>query len=62
MDSKIVGFVEPYENEIVQIRTTVFVQEQNISADLDFDGQDESAIHVLVFNGTKAYSNSKNVR
>ena len=54
MDSRIVGFVEPYDNEIVHIRTTVFVKEQHISAELDFDGQDESAIHVLVFNGAKA--------
>ena len=59
MDSKIVGFVEPYENEIVQIRTTVFVNEQHISADLDFDGQDESAIHVLVVNGAKAIATAR---
>jgi hypothetical protein len=59
MDSKIVDFVEPYENEIVQIRTTVFVKEQNISADLDFDGQDGSAIHVLVFNGVKPIATAR---
>ena len=59
MDSRIVGFVDPYDNEIVQIRTTVFVKEQNISAGLDFDGQDGPAIHVLVFNGVKPIATAR---
>ncbi len=35
--------------EIVKIRKTVFVKEQNVPEELDFDGLDENCSHVLAF-------------
>ncbi len=51
MNVKCVNF-EDYSNEISFIRNCVFVKEQNIPKDLEWDGQDYSAYHYLTF--TKA--------
>ncbi len=41
-------YEEPYASEIWSIRSDVFTNEQQIDHDLDFDGLDGDAIHVLV--------------
>jgi predicted GNAT family N-acyltransferase len=33
------------------VRETVFVREQNIPADLEFDERDEACVHLLAFDG-----------
>lgn len=38
------------EHEIKQIRTEVFVKEQNVPMDLDFDGLDPDCIHWLAYD------------
>jgi len=49
IETVIVSFDNKNAAKIVQIRTLVFVEEQNIDYDIDFDGRDESAIHVLAY-------------
>lgn len=44
---KIVTFEGKNETCIRQIRTCVFIEEQGVDPELDFDGLDESAIHVI---------------
>lgn len=44
----IVAFEGENETSIRQIRTRVFIEEQAVDPELDFDGLDKSAIHVLV--------------
>jgi predicted GNAT family N-acyltransferase len=44
----IVKFDEQFSPEIKRIRNQVFTKEQDIDANLDFDGQDRDAVHVLV--------------
>ncbi len=48
MKVQIVLFDNKNSPEIVHIRTCVFVEEQEIDLELDFDGLDERATHVLV--------------
>lgn len=43
----IVTFDAENEASIRQIRTSVFIEEQAVDPELDFDGLDECAIHVL---------------
>ncbi len=44
----IVAFDTKHQPHISAIREAVFIKEQNIDPELEFDGLDESAIHVLV--------------
>ncbi len=44
----ITRFVEPYATKIKLIRNTVFTNEQYIDSEIDFDGQDDHCIHVLI--------------
>jgi len=44
---KLVNWCEA-ENSLRQIRTQVFIQEQYVPVDLEWDGLDETAIHLLV--------------
>ena len=44
----IVTYDEQYTPGIIRIRNAVFTEEQKIDKDLDFDGQDKDAFHVLV--------------
>lgn len=37
-------------NALRQIRETVFMQEQNVPEELEWDGEDEAAIHLLAFD------------
>lgn len=48
-----VRFAGEHEESIRMIRGTVFSDEQNVSPAIDFDGQDEAALHVLVSIGQK---------
>ena len=38
------------KDEIFLVRNTVFTAEQGIDTNLDFDGQDEQAVHALVYD------------
>ena len=49
IETVIVSFDNENAAKIVQIRTLVFVKEQNIDSKIDFDGRDKSAIHVLAY-------------
>jgi hypothetical protein len=48
----VVDFDSKYSKKITSIRNAVFTQEQNIDHKIDFDGQDITAIHVLVQKGS----------
>jgi len=37
------------ENDIINVRTQVFVKEQNVPEELERDGKDPSMIHILAF-------------
>ncbi|MCK4332400.1 MAG: GNAT family N-acetyltransferase [Thermoplasmatales archaeon] len=39
--------------QVNKIRNRIFVKEQNVSRDLEFDGLDSEAEHVIVFLGAK---------
>ena len=52
-ESIVVAFDERYAPEIRSIRNDVFTREQHIDEDLDFDGQDHDAVHVLVSSQNK---------
>ena len=47
-ESIIVNFDIPYAAEIRKIRNSVFTSEQKIPEDIDFDGKDTDAVHVLI--------------
>ncbi|MBN2059148.1 MAG: GNAT family N-acetyltransferase [Deltaproteobacteria bacterium] len=47
-ESIIVNFDRQYEPEIRRIRNSVFTGEQNVHENVDFDGRDPEAVHVLV--------------
>ena len=44
----LVKFSKKYSPKIISIRQEVFTNEQNVDSQIDFDGQDSNAIHVLV--------------
>lgn len=44
----VVEFDEEYAFKIRSIRNNVFTNEQHIDPDMDFDGQDSDAVHVLI--------------
>ena len=51
-----------YQDELAAIkgiRTTVFQQEQGVSADLEFDGLDEGASHLLAYLNGKAVGTAR---
>lgn len=39
-----------YRDDIRSIRTQVFIDEQNVPEDLEWDGLDEDAVHVIAIN------------
>lgn len=51
MKAKIVQFDAVNSPDIIHLRTQVFVKEQGIALEIDFDGLDEVATHVLVVLG-----------
>lgn len=48
--TKYVTFDEENIKHIQYVRNTVFTGEQNVDSDIDFDGNDSHAIHVIIFN------------
>ncbi len=49
-DIKIVEYEIPSKEVIQKIRDEVFIKEQGISKDIEFDGKDDDSCHVLVFS------------
>lgn len=47
---KNVNYTGENEQAIREVRDTVFIQEQNIDPDIEFDGLDESAVHAIVYS------------
>ena len=45
--------------EIKQIRTTVFIEEQHVPADLEWDEFDTQSIHFLAFHNNKAIATAR---
>ncbi len=41
-----------HKQQLMHIRTQVFMLEQHVSADLEWDGLDDTAIHLLAVNDT----------
>jgi predicted GNAT family N-acyltransferase len=61
MDSLEIKTVQ-YQDSMVainQIRTKVFQEEQGVSAELEFDGLDASAIHFLAYVNSKAVGTAR---
>ncbi len=48
VETTLVAFNAEYAPEIRMIRNRVFTDEQQVDPDLDFDGQDRDALHVLI--------------
>jgi predicted GNAT family N-acyltransferase len=48
IETIVVRFDDQYAAEIRAIRHNVFTNEQHIDEEMDFDGQDPGAVHVLV--------------
>lgn len=48
IETIVVEFDEQYAPEIRRVRNSVFTNEQLIDEEIDFDGQDTDAVHVLV--------------
>ncbi|MBC2704409.1 GNAT family N-acetyltransferase [Desulfobacula sp.] len=55
IETIVIKFDEQYAPGIRNIRNAVFTDEQHIDPDMDFDGQDRDAVHVLsICNGNYA--------
>jgi len=48
MEKIVVSFDEKYAPEIKHIRINVFTNEQQIDPNMEFDGKDHDAVHVLI--------------
>lgn len=59
MKVKLVPFAEPYAQDIVNIRTTVFLKEQKVAPEIDFDNQDQLAVHILIYQDNKAVGTAR---
>ena len=51
VDVNIVAFDEANKESIRLVREQVFIQEQHIDPEIEFDGLDTQAVHVLVVDG-----------
>ncbi|PST95100.1 GNAT family N-acetyltransferase [Photobacterium iliopiscarium] len=51
VDVNIVAFDEANKESIRLVREQVFIQEQHIDPEIEFDGLDTQAVHVLVVGG-----------
>jgi predicted GNAT family N-acyltransferase len=51
IETSVVAFDSQHAGEIRRIRYDVFTREQHIDHNIDFDGQDSTALHVLVAYG-----------
>ncbi len=59
MNALIVTFDEKNASEITKIRIKVFVEEQGINSEIDFDGLDQIAMHVLVYDQNQAIATGR---
>ena len=50
---------QQHNQEIKQIRTTVFIEEQHVPADLEWDEFDTQSIHFLAFHNNKAIATAR---
>lgn len=50
---KNVNYIGENEQAIREVRDTVFIQEQSIDPDIEFDGLDESAVHAIVYSNAQ---------
>ncbi|MGR6833744.1 GNAT family N-acetyltransferase [Aliivibrio wodanis] len=50
---KNVNYTGKNEQAIREVRDTVFIQEQSIDPDIEFDGLDESAVHAIVYSNAQ---------
>jgi len=48
-----VNYTGENEQAIREVRDSVFIQEQNIDPDIEFDGLDESAVHAIVYSNAQ---------
>lgn len=55
---KIVDFTNNF-NEIKEIRTTVFIQEQHVPVELEWDEFDEEATHVITYFNNKPVATAR---
>ncbi|PSW65449.1 GNAT family N-acetyltransferase [Photobacterium leiognathi subsp. mandapamensis] len=51
VEIKIVAFDDAHRGLIRTVREQVFIQEQQIDPEIEFDGLDSAAVHVLVMDG-----------
>ncbi|WP_318516966.1 GNAT family N-acetyltransferase [Photobacterium leiognathi] len=51
VEIKIVAFDDAHRGLIRTVREQVFIQEQQIDPDIEFDNLDSAAVHVLVMDG-----------
>ncbi|WP_061014845.1 GNAT family N-acetyltransferase [Photobacterium leiognathi] len=51
VEIKIVAFDDAHRGLIRTVREQVFIQEQQIDPEIEFDGLDSEAVHVLVMDG-----------
>ncbi len=56
---KCVFFDANNQQAIKAIRQVVFTEEQGVSPDIEFDGKDSTALHVLAFNDGKAVATGR---
>ncbi|MCF6367022.1 MAG: GNAT family N-acetyltransferase [Bacteroidales bacterium] len=62
MEIKVIKFTSENKEQLekaFQIRTKVFVEEQNVDKDLEYDGLDKNAIHYLVYYNKKAVGTAR---
>ncbi|WP_122035368.1 GNAT family N-acetyltransferase [Aliivibrio sp. EL58] len=50
---KNVNYTGENEQAIREVRDIVFIQEQSIDPDIEFDGLDESAVHAIVYSNAQ---------
>ncbi len=55
---KTVNFEQNF-SEIEEIRTSVFIQEQNVHIDLEWDGFDNDSTHILAYYDNKAVGTAR---
>lgn len=48
-----------YKEDIQEIRTKVFILEQKIDKEIEFDGEDKNALHTLIYFDNKAVATGR---
>lgn len=54
IEIKNVSYTKQTKDDIRFVRQTVFINEQGIEESIEFDGNDENAIHAIIFKDKKA--------